>query len=112
MNEKIKRLGTFPKNSNYEKFANAGFFHNREGITCFLCFLRIRKNWKNIDPLYIHAKKSPRCVFIIKTRGKETIEKIQESDSIYSCKICYERDVECYFIPCAHCVVCIQCAKK
>jgi hypothetical protein len=82
-----KRKLTFfawPKCLQYiaDDLVEAGFFYNGESdhVTCFCCGIAI-KDWECCsNPWEDHAAFSPKCKFLIMTRGQQFINEIQRKD--------------------------------
>ncbi|XP_013044363.2 baculoviral IAP repeat-containing protein 7 isoform X1 [Anser cygnoides] len=64
-----------------EQLARAGFFYTGQGdvVRCFYCNGSMR-NWAfGDDPWREHAKWHPRCEFLLRSRGREFVNSVQES---------------------------------
>ncbi|NXI67436.1 BIR7B protein, partial [Anseranas semipalmata] len=130
------RLSTFQNWPQYtemppEQLARAGFFYTGQGdvVRCFYCDGGVR-NWAfGDDPWREHAKWYPRCEFLLRSRGREFVNSVQESfastlpssplsteeqlrrlQEERMCKVCMDRDVSVVFVPCGHLVACRECA--
>ncbi|KGL76021.1 Baculoviral IAP repeat-containing protein 7-B [Tinamus guttatus] len=136
------RLSTFESWPQYsevhpEQLARAGFFYTGQGdmVRCFYCDGSVR-NWElGDDPWREHAKWYPRCEFLLRSKGREFVNDVQESffSTLVSpvsetplsteeqlrrlqeekmCKVCMDRDVSVVFVPCGHLVACAECAPN
>lgn len=65
-------------------------------IICFRCFLKV-KNWRDINPVFEHIQKSPRCIFVRKTHKLKITKKIVAENFKFTCKVCFDNDVEVFF---------------
>ncbi|XP_010211130.1 PREDICTED: baculoviral IAP repeat-containing protein 7 [Tinamus guttatus] len=80
------RLSTFESWPQYsevhpEQLARAGFFYTGQGdmVRCFYCDGSVR-NWElGDDPWREHAKWYPRCEFLLRSKGREFVNDVQES---------------------------------
>uniref|UniRef100_K7G2E2 RING-type E3 ubiquitin transferase n=1 Tax=Pelodiscus sinensis TaxID=13735 RepID=K7G2E2_PELSI len=64
-----------------EHLARAGFFYTGQGDTvrCFYCDGSLR-NWElGDDPWREHAKWFPRCEFLLRSRGREFVSRVQDA---------------------------------
>ncbi|NXH50956.1 BIR7B protein, partial [Dicaeum eximium] len=131
------RLSTFenwPQNSHIhpEQLARAGFFYTGQGdvVRCFYCDGGVRSWSFGDDPWREHAKWYPECEFLLHSRGREFVSRVQTSFSTTllapsqlsteeqlrrlqeqrMCKVCMDKDVSVVFVPCGHLVACEECA--
>ncbi|NWI67216.1 BIR7B protein, partial [Todus mexicanus] len=82
------RLSTFQNWTRYtdmgpEQLASAGFFYTGQHdlVRCFYCGGGVR-NWSfGDDPWREHAKWYPGCEFVLRSRGREYVSRVQESFS-------------------------------
>uniref|UniRef100_A0A8C6ZIS9 RING-type E3 ubiquitin transferase n=1 Tax=Nothoprocta perdicaria TaxID=30464 RepID=A0A8C6ZIS9_NOTPE len=80
------RLSTFESWPQYtevhpQQLARAGFFYTGQGdmVRCFYCDGSVR-NWEfGDDPWREHAKWYPRCEFLLRSKGREFVNGVQES---------------------------------
>ncbi|NWS37149.1 BIR7B protein, partial [Probosciger aterrimus] len=111
-----------------EALARAGFFYPGQGdaLKCFYCNGSVRNWTSRSDPWREHAKWFPECEFLLRARGRDFINYIQESSKASStlsteeqlrclkeekmCKVCLDKDVSVVFVPCGHLVACRECA--
>ncbi|XP_019365661.1 PREDICTED: baculoviral IAP repeat-containing protein 7 isoform X1 [Gavialis gangeticus] len=80
------RLATFhnwpPYNEMYpEQLAHAGFFYTGHGDTvkCFYCDGTMRDWMLGDDPWREHAKWFPRCEFLLQSKGRAFVTRVQET---------------------------------
>ncbi|KFO77784.1 Baculoviral IAP repeat-containing protein 7-B [Cuculus canorus] len=131
------RLSTFQNWPRYtdmhpEQLARAGFFYTGQGdvVRCFHCDGRIRNWLLGDDPWREHAKWYPECEFLLRSKGREFVNHVQESFANTPlspvsteeqlrrlreeriCKVCMDRDVSVVFVPCGHLVACEECASN
>ncbi|XP_033922466.1 baculoviral IAP repeat-containing protein 7 [Melopsittacus undulatus] len=68
-------------NVNYQALARAGFFYTgqRGILKCFHCNGSVRICQLEADPWREHAKRFPRCEFLLQSRGREFVSSVQES---------------------------------
>lgn len=111
MNDFHLRLQSFPSDTDYTNFADSGFFLRNEHIVCFCCFFTL-KDWQKKTPWYEHIINSPRCVYVVRTKGKNAIQKICSKQSNYICKVCFDKDIEIFYLPCQHAVTCSECSNS
>ncbi|XP_075757176.1 baculoviral IAP repeat-containing protein 7 isoform X4 [Pelodiscus sinensis] len=86
METEAVRLTTFENWPPYtdlypEHLARAGFFYTGQGDTvrCFYCDGSLR-NWElGDDPWREHAKWFPRCEFLLRSRGREFVSRVQDA---------------------------------
>ncbi|CAC5382816.1 XIAP [Mytilus coruscus] len=78
------RLKTFDKwkfgeKQNPRNLSESGYFYTGEGdiVRCFCCDLGLAEWDESDDPWTEHARHSPRCWFLLRTKGKDFVEKIQ-----------------------------------
>lgn len=91
------RIASFviPIGRRKQTYAEAGFFYLNERISCFCCGITLMPSVSNAWKF--HAQRSPRCVYLIKKRGKDFANRAENLEGTPKCKICFENDVEFFF---------------
>ncbi|XP_036681036.1 baculoviral IAP repeat-containing protein 7 [Balaenoptera musculus] len=64
-----------------ELLAAAGFFHTgqQDKVRCFFCYGGLQSWEQGDDPWTEHARWFPRCEFLLRTKGRDFVCRIQES---------------------------------
>lgn len=106
--ERIKSFERWPKHDiNYVRLAEAGFFYLdiKDMVQCFECGIKL-EDWckSDGDPFFIHKKINPKCPYEFTSYSSENND--------MTCTICSYKNKNTCFIPCGHCVCCLDCAVK
>ncbi|XP_008578982.1 PREDICTED: baculoviral IAP repeat-containing protein 7 [Galeopterus variegatus] len=66
-----------------ELLAAAGFFHTgqQDKVRCFFCYGGLQSWERGDDPWTEHAKWFPRCQFLLQSKGRDFVHRVQESYS-------------------------------
>ncbi|NXW64058.1 BIR7B protein, partial [Eurystomus gularis] len=133
------RLSTFQNWPQYtdmcpEQLARAGFFYTGQIdiVRCFHCDGGVRSWSFGDDPWREHAKWYPGCEFLLQSRGRAFVNRVQDLGFFFFfgkdttqmsteqqlqrlqeeriCKVCMEKDVSVVFVPCGHLIACRECA--
>ncbi|XP_059933817.1 baculoviral IAP repeat-containing protein 7 [Mesoplodon densirostris] len=64
-----------------ELLAAAGFFHTgqQDKVRCFFCYGGLQSWERGDDPWTEHARWFPRCEFLLRTKGRDFVCRVQES---------------------------------
>ncbi|CAI9154327.1 unnamed protein product [Rangifer tarandus platyrhynchus] len=64
-----------------ELLAAAGFFHTgqQDKVRCFFCYGGLQSWERGDDPWTEHARWFPRCEFLLRTKGRDFVYRVQES---------------------------------
>ena len=126
---KERRLETFKEwqrnDISAKDLAEAGFyFKGDQDITlCFHCGLHVYEWLPDDIPFVVHAKFSPHCKFVYIKCGKSFVHSCRTEQPLpvpmtrltskdinrYTCKICFEKEINCALAPCEHSVSCSDC---
>lgn len=93
-----------------ESLAEAGFFYTeqRDIVICFFCGGGLL-DWQEDDNSWFeHKKYFPDCEFLSLGKDESKIENDQDVSLL--CKICFDKQSSCLFLPCRHICSCSICA--
>lgn len=113
------------------RLARAGFFYSGcwDECVCFYCGRRLCSWEERDDPWVEHAKWSPKCPFLLISKGSEFVDEVRkvykvrktkiDTDCVNNtdevalqCLICLTNEKKLVFLPCKHCCVCAICGPR
>uniref|UniRef100_T1KAL6 RING-type domain-containing protein n=1 Tax=Tetranychus urticae TaxID=32264 RepID=T1KAL6_TETUR len=133
------RVASFAKHDGHvvkeitpDSYAEAGFFSygklfcEHDAVTCFFCAGTIANWLPKDDPWELHALHFPDCMYVYLKRGKnfvniqlsgkshvgpyEPAPQVNECQTRYECKICFNAEISVVYKPCDHMITCYDCA--
>lgn len=64
------------------------------------------------EPMTEDNQELAKTCAILRAQVKELSERLEKEEERDACKICYEREINCLFLECAHRFMCYRCSQK